>query len=645
MQPRGAGRRGGVASRGTGRRSARENVWRRVEEGSSSAHRQEADPTDEEKMKGEEPHQQNPWEQQRKSPEGKSGIDWRHVAEDEDFKEENIKKEVPRKPAVDRPPCDFCHLKNHLTRDCRHRFSCETCGGDDHTVFYCKKCLPWNLGPELCAAQVEDQSFFYIEESIDTRMIRERSSTAVISVVQGTVGEKQIEQEFVNLVGKNIWRWTARSIGENKFLMRFPDPKMIKDLGYFRPLGMRTAKAQITIDPWSPAVSAKSCLQRGWFRIRGIPIEQRSIKTIAKVGGLVGKVVEIDEKTRVRNEYVRVRIACRDVSIVPCTVESSLGLFIYDFHFEREIQEEDPHDNRGSGIKIDDQDQNNAKRTKFEGNPWSEGKNKGKTQEGYNNNQQKGKNDQPMQHRYMKAPPAPPAEKNMWNLNKGKDIIQDISTEENLTKEGRVQITDSEEEDTSDLLGEELFAAGMNIGMYDTHKKWDTGEKDEDANERATYDKKETTKKGNVVIEEIVDEFKDEEEKNEILVSTQDSGIMLGSQEEVDQKEEAEKDMMNPKNKKHAEEKMCTKKEDRRVSERLKKDAGIRIEEKNRRIAAKRNLEGKFYATRQKVDFSSLNDIADLAFKAGIKLKDDNLESIDLVKEMEIANECLAQKK
>jgi hypothetical protein len=76
-----------------------------------------------------------------------------------------------------------------------------------------------------------------------------------------------------------------------------------------------------------------------------------------------------------------------------------------------------------------------------------------------------------------------------------------------------------------------------------------------------------------VVIEEIVDEFKDEEEKNEILVSTQDSGIMFGSQEEVDQKEEAEKDMRNPKNKKQAEEKMCAKKEDRRVSERLKKDA------------------------------------------------------------------------
>lgn len=60
---------------------------------------------------------------------------------------------------------------------------------------------------------------------------------------------------------------------------------------------MRTTKAQITIYTWSPAVSAKSCLQRGWFRIRGIPVEQIYIKAIAKVGGIVGKVVEIDEKS------------------------------------------------------------------------------------------------------------------------------------------------------------------------------------------------------------------------------------------------------------------------------------------------------------------------------------------------------------
>jgi hypothetical protein len=42
-------------------------------------------------------------------------------------------------------------------------------------------------------------------------MINERSSSAIIKVVQGSVGEKQIEQEFVNMIGKNVWRWYASS--------------------------------------------------------------------------------------------------------------------------------------------------------------------------------------------------------------------------------------------------------------------------------------------------------------------------------------------------------------------------------------------------------------------------------------------------
>lgn len=61
-------------------------------------------------------------------------------------------------------------------------------------------------------------------------------------------------------------------------------------------------------------VSAKGMLQTGWFRVSGIPGDQRSIRTIVKIGGLVGKVVEIDDKTRFRADYVRVKIACRDLS-------------------------------------------------------------------------------------------------------------------------------------------------------------------------------------------------------------------------------------------------------------------------------------------------------------------------------------------
>lgn len=83
-----------------------------------------------------------------------------------------------------------------------------------------------------------------------------------------------------------------------------------------------------------------------------IPSDQRSIRTITKVGGLVGKVVEIDEMTQFRANYVRVKIACRDLQKVPSTAEGTLGLCIHDFGFEREIPEENAMKNLSSGIVV-----------------------------------------------------------------------------------------------------------------------------------------------------------------------------------------------------------------------------------------------------------------------------------------------------
>lgn len=232
--------------------------------------------------------------------------------------------------------CKCCGLKNHTFENCKRRLRCELCGLDNHTSFECKREPLWNCAPELCAAQVTDQSFFYIEENIDSRASKERASTAIISVVSGSVTAKQIENEFRNVTSNEMWIWSAKRISDNKFSMRFPNAKMAQDWECSRPLGMRTVEAQIVIGPWSPSIGAKGELQHAWFKVSGIPPDQRSLRTIAKVGGLVGKTLEIDEKTRYRNDYVRMRIACRDVTQVPAVAESSLGLFIYDFFFERD---------------------------------------------------------------------------------------------------------------------------------------------------------------------------------------------------------------------------------------------------------------------------------------------------------------------
>jgi hypothetical protein len=185
---------------------------------------------------------------------------------------------------------------------------------------------------------VENQSFFYIEEKVDHKVLQEKSSIAIISVLSGQATARQIEEEFKHVVEGSNWRWTTRPIASNKFSMRFPDARLVQVYYNFTSLVMKAADAQIVVTPWSVAANVKGKLQQGWFRIKGIPVDQRSIRTITNVAGLVGKAIDIDEATRTNSEYVRVQIACREVTKVPVVAEGTLGLMIYDFSFEREME-------------------------------------------------------------------------------------------------------------------------------------------------------------------------------------------------------------------------------------------------------------------------------------------------------------------
>jgi hypothetical protein len=242
-------------------------------------------------------------------------------------------------------------LFNHTTKECRKIF-CEICGYSNHSTYECKRCVLWNTGPELCAAHVEEQSFFFIEECIDPKISKEKECIGVIHIIQGHATRKQIEQQFSYLVGSSSWKWNARQIGENKFAMRFPNAVMVRDWSKCKALVMNDVDALMKLEPWSPKIGAKGMLQMGWFRVTDIPGDQRSIRAIAKVGGLVGKVMEIDERTRFRADYVRVKIACRNLQKIPNTTEGTLGLCIHDFGFEREVPEENPVKTLTSGIVV-----------------------------------------------------------------------------------------------------------------------------------------------------------------------------------------------------------------------------------------------------------------------------------------------------
>jgi len=180
-----------------------------------------------------------------------------------DVREEDLRSKLSNKVDAAGPSaaqtkigCDFCGLKNHSTVECKKRNACELCGLNNHASLDCKREPLWNLGLELCAAQVPDQGFFYIEEQLDQKTIREKASTTIITVINGTLTARQIEVEFRRIVGADIWKWNAKQVAADKFTMRFPNPKMVLDYSQFK-LGMKTSNIQMLIEPWSSSVGAK----------------------------------------------------------------------------------------------------------------------------------------------------------------------------------------------------------------------------------------------------------------------------------------------------------------------------------------------------------------------------------------------------
>lgn len=100
------------------------------------------------------------------------------------------------------------------------------------------------------------RAFFNMDEHIDAKASKEKSSTTILTVISGELTSKKIEMELRNIVSSGIWKWNARQIAENKFSMRFPTAKMVEKYRKFK-FGTKNVDALILIEPWNSAMGAK----------------------------------------------------------------------------------------------------------------------------------------------------------------------------------------------------------------------------------------------------------------------------------------------------------------------------------------------------------------------------------------------------
>jgi hypothetical protein len=107
--------------------------------------------------------------------------------------------------------------------------------------------------------------------------------------------------------------------------MRFLNSQTIEDLAHFIEVRMRSKpEVVIKVEKWNPATSSKGALDVAWFRISNIPYEKRSYSNVCMVTSKVGLPLDVDKENLNKNDYVRVKIRCRDVTKVPASIDGLL---------------------------------------------------------------------------------------------------------------------------------------------------------------------------------------------------------------------------------------------------------------------------------------------------------------------------------
>ena len=77
-----------------------------------------------------------------------------------------------------------------------------------HLASVCVAFLPWECIAPMCAFQAKGQGSFYIPDSCTAKQLKERSTSVVITVIEGEASVKELEEAFSDCI-RTKWHCTA----------------------------------------------------------------------------------------------------------------------------------------------------------------------------------------------------------------------------------------------------------------------------------------------------------------------------------------------------------------------------------------------------------------------------------------------------
>jgi hypothetical protein len=110
-----------------------------------------------------------------------------------------------------------------------------------------------------------------------------------------------------------------RQLDENKFLVRFPPGKKIKDLVGFPSINLKKKGMSVSFMDWNGDIPAYSEMEETWVKVEGIPPKFLSWRVMMRVSTSLGIPIDVDWHEIFRSFYkvLKIKVAMRDVSKIP----------------------------------------------------------------------------------------------------------------------------------------------------------------------------------------------------------------------------------------------------------------------------------------------------------------------------------------
>jgi hypothetical protein len=217
----------------------------------------------------------------------------------------------------------------------------------------CQDREPWEYIAPYYGSEEFGSGFYSIPAAELESPPLDQMNYAHITVEKGDVNCRDIEHEFDVWADsmKINWRFFAKVVSPTEFRTRFPSAKAIEELAHFGKLFMKTVPgAIINLEKWTCDIEPISMMEEAWFRIKGIPMKFRNKSTVYYAASFVGKPLALDKNCLRNFAYVRVKIGCQDLSLVPNTRIGEIKKGFYEFQYTRELFEPSPPPGNRTGL-------------------------------------------------------------------------------------------------------------------------------------------------------------------------------------------------------------------------------------------------------------------------------------------------------